>query len=125
MERILIKDASGLDCEFRVIRQPSGTQSAILQYIPADTWGLNRTAYPKIEVSTRNQGGSTAPVVTVTVPYGTIVNGNFVKSGQNVVVTKATQPATSPDVARLDAEAFSRNLQQNPQIMALMSTGVI
>lgn len=124
MDKITIKNASGTDCEFRVIRQPSGTQSAILQYAPSGA-DLNRTAYPKIEVSTRNQGGSTAPVVTVTVPYGAVVAGNFVKSGQNVVVTKATQPAASPDTARLDAEAFSRNLQQNPQIMALMSTGVI
>ena len=124
MENITIKNASAVDCVFRVIRQPSGTQSAILQYTPSGV-GLNRTAYPKIEVSTRNQGGSTAPVVTVTVPYGAVVGGNFVKSGQNVVVTKATQPAASPDTARLDAEAFSRNLQLNPQIMALMSTGVI
>lgn len=124
MEKITIENASFTDCEFRVVRQPSGTQSAILQYIPPGA-GLNRTAYPKIEISTRNQGGSTAPVVTVTVPYGAVVGGNFVKSGQNVVVTKATQPATSPDVARLDAEAFSRNLQQHPQIVALMSTGLI
>lgn len=124
MENITIKNASGTDCVFRVIRQPSGTQSAILQHVPIGE-GLNRTAYPKIEVSTRNQGGSTAPVATVTVPYGAVIAGNFVKSGQNVVVTKATQPAASPDAARLDAEAFSCNLQHDPQIRALMSTGMI
>lgn len=124
MDNISIKNASGTLCVFRIVRQPSGTQSAIFQYVP-DGDGLNRTAYPKIEVSTRNQGGSTAPVATVTVPYGAVIAGNFVKAGQNVVVTKATQPAASPDAARLDAEAFSRNLQQDPQIMALMATGLI
>lgn len=124
MQTITIKNAAGQDCAFKVIRQASGTQSAILQYALTGE-GLNRTAFPKIEVSTRIQAGATSPVISATVPYGSVVNGVFVKKGQVSSTNSVKQPAESPDSARADLAAFVKNLSADPQIVALLESGLL
>ena len=124
MNKITIKDSAGIDKEFNVIRQPAGSQSAILMLTVTGA-GMNRTANPKIELSAPQSQGRSTPVVTVTVPYGAVVNGNYQKEDQVVFVHSAKQPPTAPEMARLDAEAFARNVVANPQVMALFKDGVI
>lgn len=124
MNKITIKDSAGIDKEFNVVRQPSGSQSAILTLTVAGA-GMNRTAYPKIELSAPQSQGRSTPVVTVTVPYGAVVNGNFQKEDQVVFVHSAKQPPTAPEMARLDAEAFARNVVANPQVIALFKDSVL
>lgn len=121
---ITIKDSMGTDREFTVIRQPSGTQSAILQLKLAGT-DMNRTAFPKIELSGKVVNGRTEPVASVVVPFGAVVDGAFVKRGQVAHVARATQPADAPEQARADAEAFTRNLLADPQVMAMFANGTI
>lgn len=121
---IVIKDSTGTDRTFEVIRQPSGSQSAIL-LLSISGAGMNRTAFPKIELSTRISNGRTQPVASVVVPYGAVVNGNFVKGGQVAETINATQPADAPELAREDAAAYAKNLLANPQVLALFSDGVI
>lgn len=121
---INIKDSTSTDREFTVIRQPSGTQSAILQLKLSGT-DMNRTAFPKIELSSKVVNGRTEPVATVTVPYGTVADGTFVKKGQVNQVMRATQPADAPQLALADAEAFGRNLLANPQVQALFANGLM
>lgn len=122
--KITIKDSADLDTEFVVIRQPSGNQSALLQAVNTDP-GSNRTAFPKIELSTRIVNGKTSPTFSVVVPYGAVVDGNFVKKGQVSDTRSATQPADAPEKARLDAAAFAKNAASNPQVVALFETGLI
>lgn len=124
MNKITIKDSAGIDKEFNVVRQPSGSQSAILTLTVTGA-GMNRTAYPKIELSAPQSQGRSTPVVTVTVPYGAVVNGNFQKEDQVVFVHSAKQPPTAPEMARLDAEAFARNVVANPQVIALFKDSVL
>lgn len=124
MNKITIKDSAGIDREFNVVRQPAGSQSAILMLTVAGA-GMNRTAYPKIELSAQQSQGRSTPVATVTVPYGAVVNGNYKKEDQVVFVHSAKQPPTAPEMARLDAEAFARNVVANPQVIALFKDGVI
>nr|APG77227.1 hypothetical protein [Hubei levi-like virus 2] len=121
---ITIKDSAGTDTVFTVVRQPSGNQSAILHAVNV-TAGMNRTGYAKVELSTRIVNGKTTPVASVTVPFGAVVNGNFVKSGQVSDTRQATQPADAPEKARLDAAAFAKNLAANAQVAALFETGLI
>lgn len=121
---IVIKDAAGLDKTFTVVRQPQGSASAIL-YGNDATPGMNRTGLVKIELSSRVVNGRTTPTASVVVPYGAVVNGNFVKAGQVAETISATQPADAPDLARQNAEAFGRNLLADAQVMALFSTGLI
>lgn len=122
MENITIKDSTGLDVVFNVIRQPSGTQSAILTAVKAGE-GMNRTAYPKIEVSTRIAAGATSPTISVVVPYGSVTNGVFKKAGQVSTTTSAKQPADSSDLARADAAAFQKNLMAHAAIQDLLADG--
>lgn len=124
MNKITIKDSAGIDKEFNVVRQPAGSQSAILMLTVAGA-GMNRTAYPKIELSAPQSQGRSTPVVTVTVPYGAVVNGNYQKEDQVVFVHSAKQPPTAPEMARLDAEAFARNVVANPQVIALFKDSVL
>lgn len=121
---ITIKDSAGVDTVFTVVRQPSGNQSAILHAVNTAA-GMNRSGYAKVELSTKIVNGKTSPVASVTVPYGPIVNGNFVKSGQCSDTRSATQPAEAPEKARLDAAAFAKNLASNAQVAALFETGLI
>ena len=121
---ITIKDSAGTDVLFTVVRQPSGTQSAILHAID-NSAGMNRTGYAKLEISTRMVNGKTSPTCSTVVPYGAIVNGNFVKAGQVADTRTASQPADAPTKARLDAAAFARNAAQNAQVIALFETGLI
>lgn len=121
---IVIKDSAGTDTTFTVIRQPSGNQSAILQATLTGA-GMNRTAFPKIELSTRLVNGKATPVASVVVPFGTTVSGNFVKQGQVSDTRTGNQPPDSPEKARLDASAFAANLAANPQVKALFDTGLI
>ena len=128
MENISIKDSIGNDVMFRVVRQPSGTQSAILTAIISNTspggGQYNRTAYPKIEVSTRIQAGATSPTVSIVVPYGVFdANGVYKKIGQVATTTSAKQPADSSDRARADAAAFQKNLMASAVIQDLLTDG--
>lgn len=124
MLQITLKNNAGTNVTFAVVRQPSGSQSAILQEVNATT-GMNRTGLAKIELSSRVTNGKTSPVASVVVPYGAIVNGNFAKSGQVAETITATQPADAPTLARLDASAFGRNLLADPQVIALFDNGVL
>lgn len=124
MQQIILKNNAGTDVTFAVVRQPSGSQSAILQEVNV-TAGMNRTGLAKIELSSRVTNGKTSPVASVVVPYGAIMNGNFAKSGQVAETTTATQPADAPTLSRLDASAFGRNLLANPQVVALFDNGVL
>lgn len=121
---ITIKDSAGIDREFTVIRQPSGNMSAILVSALAGA-GMNRTAFPKIELSGKVVNGRTEPVATIAVPYGALVDGAFVKKNQVTAVARATQPADAPELARADAEAFARNLMSDPQVMAMFQNGTV
>lgn len=121
---ITIKDSTNTDRAFTVIRQPSGSQSAILQLTLAVA-GMNRTAFPKIELSGKVVNGRTEPVASVVVPFGAVVDGAFVKRGQVAHIARATQPADAPELARADAEAFTRNLLADPQVMAMFANGTI
>ena len=121
---ITIKDSTDTDREFTVIRQPSGTMSAILQLLLSGD-DMNRTAFPKIELSSKVVNGRTEPVATVTVPYGTVVDGAFVKKGQVNQVMRATQPADAPRLALADVEAYGRNLLADPQVQALFAHGLV
>lgn len=119
---ITIKDSTETDRVFTVIRQPSGTQSAILQ-LSLDGTGMNRTAFPKIELSGKIVNGRTEPVASVAVPYGAVVDGAFVKKNQVNHVVRATQPADAPELVRADAEAYARNLLADPQVVAMFANG--
>ena len=121
---IVLKNAAGTNVTFNVVRQPSGTQSAIL-YEVNNSVGMNRTGLAKIELSTRVVSGKTQPVRSVTVPYGAVVNGNFVKQGQVADTRSATQPADAPTQARADAAAYAKGLASDPQVMSLFETGLI
>lgn len=121
---ITIKDSTDTDRVFTVIRQPSGTQSAILQ-LKLDGTDMNRTAFPKVELSSKVVNGRTEPVATVTVPYGTVADGAFVKKGQVNQIMRATQPADAPQRALADAEAYGRNLLADPQVQALFAHGLM
>lgn len=122
MDNITIKDSTGTDVVFKVVRQPSGTQSAILTAVVAGA-GMNRSAFPKIEVSTRIQNGATSPVVSVVVPYGTVQNEAFKKLGQVATTTQSRQPADAPSRAMADAAAFQKNLMANTAIQDLLNSG--
>lgn len=122
--KIVLKNASGNDVEFEVARQPSGNQSAIL-YAVNNTAGMNRTGQAKIELSAKIVNGKSTPVASIVVPYGAIIDGNFVKKGQVQDTRIANQPADTPLSARLDVAAFARNLAANPQVDALFQTGLI
>lgn len=124
MNNITIKDSTGTDRIFTVVRQPAGGVSAILQQVVTGP-GMNRTAYPKIEVSSTLVRGNSSPVATVTVPYGAVVNGNFQKEDQVTYVHSSKQPATAPELARADAEAYARNVVSNEQVIALFSNGTL
>lgn len=121
---IVLKNAEGTDVTFNVVRQPSGTQSAIL-YEVNNSAGMNRTGLAKIELSTRVVSGKTQPVTSVTVPYGAVVNGNFVKQGQIADTRSATQPADAPTLARANAAAFAVGLANDAQVKSLFDTGLI
>lgn len=121
---ITIKDSTDTDCVFDVIRQPYGTQSAVL-LLKNTSPGMNRTAFPKIELSSKVVDGRTEPVLSVAVPYGAVVNGNYVKQGQITHVVRANQPAAAPELARADAEAFARNALMDTQVRALFASGLI
>lgn len=122
MDNITIKDSTGADVVFSVVRQPSGTQSAILTAITAGE-GMNRSAFPKIEISTRIQNGATSPVVSVVVPYGSVQNGAFKKLGQVATTTQSRQPADAPSRAMADAAAFQRNLMASTVVQDLLTDG--
>lgn len=122
MEYITIKDSKGADVVFSVIRQPSGTQSAILTATMVGE-GMNRSAFPKIEISTRIQNGATSPVISVVVPYGSMQNGAFKKLGQVATTTQSRQPADAPSRAMADAAAFQKNLMATPVIQHLLNDG--
>lgn len=124
MTPITIKDSTNTDVIFSVVRQPGGDTSAILMASVVGA-GMNRTAYPKIEVSAKQVQGRADPVVTVTVPYGAVVDGNYVKQGQVSRVATGRLPPDSPDLARANAEAFAKNVLMNAQIVALFKDGVI
>lgn len=124
MTPITIKDSANVDNVFAIVRQPGGSLSGILQ-APVSGAGMNRTAFPKVEVSNRVVKGKIEATYTVSVPYGSTVSGNFVQIGQVVHVHSAKLPSECPDKARLDAEAFARNLAANVQIQALLQNGVI
>lgn len=121
---IVLKNASNVDVTFQVVRQPSGSQSAML-YEVNTTPGMNRTGLAKIELSARVVNGRSQPTSSVVVPYGAVVNGNFVKSGQVSDTRSATQPADTPSSARADAAAFAANLAANAQVKALFESGLI
>lgn len=121
---IVLKNAAGTDVTFQVVRQPSGTQSAILQEINISA-GMNRTGLAKLELSTRITAGKTNPVCSVVVPYGAVIDGNYVKRGQVADTRSASQPAEAPSTARLDAAAFAKNAASNAQVAALFETGLI
>lgn len=121
---ITIKDSTGTDVVFTVVRQPAGNVSAIL-LAPPVVAGQGRAASPKIELSARSATARTTPTLSVTVPYGTTVNGMFVKQGQVSDLRTANQPIESPDKARLDAAAFAKNAASNPQVIALFDNGTI
>ena len=121
---IVIKNAAGTDVTFQVVRQPSGSQSAIL-YEVNNNPGMNRTGLAKIELSARVVNGKSSPVSSVTVPYGAVVNGNYVKTGQVSDTRSATHPADAPTQAKLDCSAFARNAATDPQVIALFDTGLI
>ena len=121
---IVLKNAAGTDVTFHVVRQPSGNQSAIL-YEVNNTAGMNRTGLAKIELSARVINGKSAPVASVTVPYGAIVNGNYAKTGQVSDTRSATHPADAPTEAKLDCSAFAKNAAANAQVIALFDTGLI
>lgn len=123
-KNIVLKNAEGTDVTFNVVRQPSGTQSAIL-YEVNNSAGMNRTGLAKIELSTRVVAGKTQPVASVTVPYGAVVNGNFVKQGQVADTRSATQPADTPTLARANAAAFAVGLANDEQVKSLFETGLI
>ena len=122
MDKITIKDSTGADVVFNVVRQPSGTQSAILTASVAGE-GMNRSAFPKIEVSTRIQNGATSPVISVVVPYGAVQNGAFKKLGQVATTTQSRQPADAPSRAMADAAAFQKNLMATAVIQDLLNDG--
>lgn len=124
MTPIIIKDSTNTDTEFSVVRQPGGNATAILHAVKTGP-GMNRTAFPKIEISASQKAGSSDPVLTVTVPYGAVVDGNFKKLGQVVRTFIGRLPADSPEQARLDAEAFARNVLANAQIVALFQNGTV
>lgn len=124
MTPITIKDSANVDCAFTIIRQPGGSLSGILQ-APITGAGMNRTAYPKVEVSSRIVKGRAEPTVTVTVPFGTAVTGSFEPAGQVTHVHSAKLPPNAPDKARMDAEAFARNVLGNAQVQALLQNGVV
>lgn len=121
---ITLKNASNVDVTFQVVRQPSGSQSALLYEVSAVT-GMNRTGLAKIELSARVVNGRSQPTSSIVVPYGAVVNGNFVKSGQVSDTRSATQPADTPLGARADAAAFAANLASNAQVKALFESGLI
>lgn len=121
---ITLKNAANVDVIFDVVRQPSGNTSAIL-YERNATPGMNRTGLAKIELSARVVNGRSAPVASVTVPYGTMKDGNFVKIDQVSDVRSSTQPASTPMEARSNAAAFGANLAQNAQVKALFESGLI
>ena len=121
---IVIKNAAGTDVTFQVVRQPSGSQSAIL-YEVNNNPGMNRTGLAKIELSARVVNGKSSPVSSVTVPYGAVVNGNYVKTGQVSDTRSATHPADAPTQAKLNCSAFARNAATDPQVIALFDTGLI
>lgn len=123
-KNIVLKNAEGTNVTFNVVRQPSGTQSAIL-YEVNNSVGMNRTGLAKIELSTRVVSGKTQPVTSVTVPYGAVVNGNFVKQGQIADTRSATQPADAPTLARANAAAFAMGLATDEQVKSLFETGLI
>lgn len=122
--KITIKDSTGADIVFNVVRQPAANVSAILQSVDT-TVGMNRSGLKKIELSTRVVNGKTSPVASVVVPFGAVINGNFVKQGQVSDVRSATQPADAPEKARLDAAVLTQNLMADPQVIALFGTGLI
>lgn len=124
MTPITIKDSANVDCVFAIIRQPGGSLSGIL-LTPVSGAGMNRTAYPKVEVSSRIVKGRAEPTVTVSVPFGSTITGNFVPEGQVTHVHGAKLPPNAPDKARMDAEAFARNLLANAQVQALLQNGVV
>ena len=121
---IVLKNAAGTNVTFQVVRQPSGSQSAIL-YEVNNTVGMNRTGLAKIELSARVVNGKSSPVRSVTVPYGAVVNGNYVKLGQVSDTRSATHPADAPTQAKLDCSAFAKNAAVDPQVIALFDTGLI
>lgn len=121
---ITIKDSTATDRVFTVRRQPSGSASAVLVHELTGA-GQNRTMYPKIELSSQVVSGRSQPVATVTVPYGALVDGAWVKQGQVSTVISAKQPDAAPDLVRLNAEAYARNLLANPQVMSLFQDGLI
>ena len=121
---IVLKNAAGTNVTFQVVRQPSGSQSAIL-YEVNNTVGMNRTGQAKLELSARMVNGKSTPVVSVTVPYGAVVSGNYVKIGQVSDTRSATQPADAPTQAKLDCSAFAKNAASDPQVIALFDTGLI
>lgn len=124
MNPITIKDSANADTDFTVVRQPGGNASAILHNVKTGA-GMNRTAFPKIEISSSQKTGSSDPVLTVTVPYGAIIDGNFKKLGQVVRTSIGRLPAESPEIARLDAEAFAKNVLVDAQIVALFQNGTV
>lgn len=124
MQSITIKDKDGTNVVFEVVRQPSANVSAILYQKSTDPT-MNRTGLVKIELSSRIADGKTTPTATVTVPYGAVKDGSFVKLGQVAEVRSASQPANTPAAARFNASAFARNLNSDPQVIALFDNGVI
>ena len=124
MQSITLKDKDGTDVVFDVVRQPSANVSAILYQKSSDP-SMNRTGLVKIELSSRISDGKTTPTATVSVPYGAVKDGSFVKLGQVSEVRTASQPANTPAAARFNAAAFARNLTSNAQVIALFENGVI
>ena len=94
-QNIVLKNAAGTDVTCQGVRQPSGNQSAIL-YEVNNTVGMNRTGLAKLELSARVVNGKSAPVASVTVPYGSVVNGHYAKIGQVSDTRSAAHPANAP-----------------------------
>lgn len=124
MNNIALKNSANVDVTFQVVRQPSATQSAILMEVNTSP-GMTREGLAKIELSTRIVNGRTQPYAAITVPYGAVVNGAYVKQGQVTDNRGATQPANSTLVARLDAANYAKNLATNAQVVALFETGLV
>lgn len=108
---------------FAVARSASGEDSAILLLRE----GQNQTEFPKLEFSSKStQVGSTRgrkSTTTELYPYGTLVNGVFVKTNHISVVTVITVLDDAPDAIRKDAAAFHLGFQANQQVKDLTILG--
>lgn len=122
METISIKDASGVDTAFTVVRQPGANISAVLY---ANALGGTRTEQPKLELSSRLTNGKMEPVVSLVVPYGVTKDGVFSKTGQVSITLRETQNSDAPQAVIAHAVAWSTNAFKDPQVQALLRSGFV